>query len=279
VLNVLIPAFSSVDLLRVQLTAIRKFIPRANVWVCVDTNYSGFGLKRKRMKSVADNLADHVIPFPQVLHWNRRILFPNSKQIISRSPSLRHADVLQYSYQIISRDKGAQILILDEDLLPFKPWRLPANATDSKPIFIVPQSRSGGDLTYVYPWPGFFYADLARTNFNELISWDAPVLSDVRLDSGGSMHSWITKNLDGISVVKSNHSGQWSLETVHHKFPQEIVEFLEKDKLENGFQYSELYADTFIHLRGRSNWQRNNRKQHNQRIRNFCQSIEKITSG
>lgn len=189
---------------------------------------------------------------------------------------MRHADVLQFSFEKMKGDHDFELMILDEDLLPFRLW-------DPKKVFgagtigcYVAQERSNQTSTFTYPWPGFFYVDMAKSKKNELISWDTFASDEVRLDTGGAMIHWLEINMGQMIRVETLNSNHWSVNDTEIEFPESISRFLELDRLPSGNNFAEIYAESFIHLRGSSNWFKQDPKLHTERLDSFCQSFDAL---
>ena len=275
-LKILIPAFSSPLLLETQLQAVKAYLPTAEIWVVIDTKPGILSATRRRMIESAQQHTPYVVEFPEKLHLYRRRIHPHSKRLMSRSPSMRHADVLQYCFNKMNLNHNFELLILDEDLIPFKPWTPQGLLGGGKFGLYVPQTRFAGGLSLVYPWPGLFYADLSQTSQNEKISWDIFQLGDMTLDSGGNMNEWISVNSTGFTPIIGLHSNQWSVRNVLVDLPESIRVFLDLDVLPSGNNFAELYSESFIHLRGSSNWFRHDPKAHSSRLQSFCLSIQEL---
>ena len=276
VLKILIPAFSSPLLLETQLRAIKAYLPAAEIWVVIDTKPGIFDATREKMYDSAIKFTPFVLEFPELRHFFRRRLHPASRRQFSRSPSMRHADVLQYCFNEMNTAYDFELLVLDEDMIPFKPWSPQLLLGRDFFGLCVPQSRVSSGVSYEYPWPGLFYADLSRTTQNNLISWDTFHVGDIILDSGGNMKDWFAENSGGFVQIISHHSDHWSIRSVDIDIPPPIRAFLNLDVLSSGNNFSELYSDSFIHLRGSSNWFKHDAKSHFNRLKSFCLSFDEL---
>ena len=276
VLKILIPAFSSPLLLETQLRAVKAYLPAAEIWVAIDTKPGIFNDNRNKMLDSAKKFTPFVVAFPELQHFSRKRIHPNSRLLFSRSPSTRHADVLQYCFNEMSAALDFELLVLDEDMIPFKPWS-PSTLLGADYFGLcVPQSRAASGASYVYPWPGLFYVNLSKSSRNDLISWDTFHVGDLILDSGGSMKDWYAENLNGFVPIVGYHSDHWSVQSIDVSLPPSIRAFLESDILPSGNNFSELYSDSFIHLRGSSNWFKHDAGTHSSRLKTFCLRFEEL---
>ena len=282
-INVLICAFSSADLLALQIKAIRKFLPKSEVTVVIDQHYfplysgnSGYKLRRNMIKT-SRKLADNTIPFNQLHHLYRRRLFPSSSTSNSRNPSLRHADCLQQGTQHIMTKNQNPILILDEDMIPFTRI-LPEDLVGAKEkILFLSQERTVDKVKIKYPWPGLFFFDPRFTVENIRISWDAERVNGVNLDSGGGMHYWLQQNSKLAKEVVGLSSSSWDYQDYLDIFPRDLYSFFELDKeLGSGKQFCEFYLLKFLHMRAASNWIGHDPEFANRRLKLFVDSINKL---
>jgi len=276
VLKILIPAFSSPALLEIQLRAIKAYLPAAEIWVVIDSKHQLSGAFRRKMRNKALEYTEHVIPFPLFYHFMRRRIFPKSKILQSRNPSMRHADVLQFSFEKMNDGNDFELMILDEDLLPFRFWDPKVEFGEGIIGCYVAQERSNLGSTFTYPWPGFFYVDMSKSKNNELISWDTYASDAVRLDTGGAMLNWLEINMDRMMRVKTLNSNHWSVQEVSIEFPNSIRDFLELDRIPSGKNFAEIYGESFIHLRGASNWFKQDSSVHAERLNKFCNSFDAL---
>ena len=282
-INVLICAFSSAELLTLQIKAVRKFLPKSEVTVVIDQHYfplhsgkSGYGLRRD-MINTSRNLADNTIPFNQLHHMYRKKLFPNSSTLKSRNPSLRHADCLQHGTLYIMRKNQNPILILDEDMIPLTKI-LPEDLLETeKKILFLPQERNDDKFKVKYPWPGLFFFDPKFTEENNRISWDAEKVYGINLDSGGGMHYWLQQNSKLAKEIVGLSSSCWDYQDYLDIFTVDLYSFFELDKeLGNGKQFCELYMLKFLHMRAASNWLGHDSEFANRRLKLFIDSINKL---
>jgi hypothetical protein len=109
---------------------------------------------------------------------------------------MRHADVLQFAFQKMNAGGDFQLMILDEDLVPFRSWDPKLEIGEKMIGFYVGQERSNNGSIFTYPWPGFFYVDMSLSRSNELVSWDTFVNNEIRLDTGGAMLNWLNVKND-----------------------------------------------------------------------------------
>jgi hypothetical protein len=276
VLKILIPAFSSPALLDIQLRAIKAYLPAAEIWVVIDSKHHLSGSFRRKMRTKALEYTEHVILFPPIYHFMRRRIFPSSEIGQSRNPSMRHADVLQFAFEKMNAGGDFQLMILDEDLVPFRSWDPKLEFGQQMIGCYVGQERSNNDSMFTYPWPGFFYVDMSLSRSNELVSWDTFVNNEIRLDTGGAMLNWLDVNKDRMIQIETLNSNHWSVQETDIDFPKPIRAFLEVDSLPTGKNFAEIYAGSFIHLRGASNWFKQDSKLHQERLNYFCHSFDAL---
>lgn len=189
---------------------------------------------------------------------------------------MRHADVLQFAFEKMNAGGDYQLMILDEDLVPFRAWDPKVEFGEQIIGCYVAQERLNNGSPIIYPWPGLFYADLSLSKSNELVSWDIFVDAEVRLDTGGAMLNWLEANKDRMIQVETLNSNHWSVQEAKIDLPGPIRSFLEADSRPNGKNFAEIYAGSFIHLRGASNWFKQDSKLHGERLNYFCHSFDEL---
>lgn len=256
--HLLIAVAGSPELLDVQLRAIRTFMPHdLHITVIDDSRQRRHasndhaGDVTGRLHAVATHSGARYLRFPQWLHFARWRLYPGRTRRWSPNASPRTADALQFGLHGLP-DDVTRLAILDSDMIPIRRIELDATLADSA-VWILPQERTGPRGPIVYPWPGIFFCDLARTAPISRMNWDCTEADGVALDTGGAMRSWLGSQ--PFTEVTGLHSGRWRWRTDAPSLPTALHAFLDIDAEQNGgTQYCELFLDSLLHMRAGSNW-------------------------
>lgn len=137
---------------------------------------------RADITDVCKELDVPCIEFPEELHVNRTILFPNAFYKIANNPNSRCSDVSQYAVYHSIQDKFEGLCILmDSDMFLVKPVSFIEYIGDND-LFFVPQERPGIDE---YPWNGFVGWWPTRTPGIRELNFDYGSIKNTPTDCGG----------------------------------------------------------------------------------------------
>lgn len=277
-IQVLIAVAGAPNLLDAQLGAISKFFPADSTVTVVDdsrkrrhpSNDFTSGMARD-LENVARSYGAQYLRMPQYLHLWRTRQFPKTKRPISRSASIRTADTVQFGLKHL--DPMLPLVMLDSDMVPIKPFN-PESHFSLASTWYLPQSRIVNGEDVVYPWPGIFFYDGTGSQNLSTMNWDCDVIDGVALDTGGAMNIWLSKTSAKTVKITGLHSGNWQWKSDAHDLPECLHPFLEFDAQSNqGNQFSELFLDSFLHMRAGSNWNGQATKDYERRRELFAHSI------
>lgn len=274
------------SLLEAQLSAIAKFFPvYAKVLVIDDSrrrrHYSNNQERNssKRLREVAKANGAQYLRMPQYQHFIRKRLYPNpnpSPKFVSY-PSLRHADSLQYGISFLGPNIQ-QLMLLDSDMIPIAEF-VPEIYFAEAPVWFLPQERSGPNGKIVYPWPGLFFADLAKADGTEFMNWDYAVIDGVHTDTGGSMRPWMEANAHQAKPITALTRGKWKWEKDTSSIPSCFEQFLIFDANQNnGMQFCEIFSGTFLHFAAGSNYDSAKYDSYQERMRLFIDGIKSLVN-
>ncbi len=228
-IRVLTTALTSADLLRAQAYACQKWLGEHQLTVVNDAEnkptFTNLWVAEmpKQIRQVSKEVGAEHIRFPQRLHQRRHMVFPNEPRYLRRleTANTRCADAVQYGITHLLKQSGEPILVLDADIAPIKQidCRL---LLKQKPIWGIGQNR--GPIHYLWNGLLLFHPDKAKRM--ELFNVDCGCPGGTPVDVGGMLYLWLAANNGNIGYFARDTGGDW-----------------------------ELYADTFLHLRGGGNWE------------------------
>ena len=279
--SILIAVAGSPNLLRQQLKAIRHYSQSpVRIIVLDDSRRRPHYSNQRRLNTPASirevtlELGADYHRVPQRRHVYRRRYFPSTTRAWGAGPSLRTADTLNYGMQLIESHPQDYLAILDSDMVPIRPFDVVDVLSDSKICFL-PQTRSNGTQEYIYPWPGIFFANLKTISKTSHLNWDCANIGGVALDTGGGLQDWMADQSQVCRKITGLHSNSWKWAEDTPDINDNLRNFLDIDsRLNNGFQFAELFDNKFLHLRAGSNWDPKIRGLHDYRLNSFINFVE-----
>lgn len=250
------------DLLDMQIRAVRRFVsPEARVVVVDDSRSWPHSSNGQRfsvswaVKRVCRAQDATYLRMPFLKHLRRRTLFPQTAFPRDlHSPSARNAASVQYGLLEAQRLGFGELLVLDSDMLPFRQFRKVSDLDPWK-VRYVAQERASAHRVFSYAWIGFFYAVMEACDQTQPLWWDIDSVDGVRLDTGGASRHWLALNSGKAIAVRVLSSGHWQASEAPCEIPPALMSFLDHDRdPATGMQYCEIVDDSFLHLRGGSNW-------------------------
>lgn len=221
-----------------------------------------YGASIEDFRNVAKAWGIQLVAIPRSIHTFRYKIFPATKQTITlKDAALKCADSVQFMLNNVSWSNYRALLFLDADMFPIGDiLEIPVN--QQSPLSAVRQTRKyiNKDFELEYAWNGLFWLN---GNHDEIKSINFDVLWEnvIKTDAGGQTSSSIKNILrNGKKVVWINHlsSETWTLKDLQFKskIHPTIINWLELDYRNdtNGYQFSEMYAESFLHYRGGGNW-------------------------
>lgn len=160
-----------------------------------DRNITNFfdDTTRADISSVCKELDISCIEFPEALHTNRTILFPNVFFPTGNNPNSRCSDVCQYALVHSIKDNFDGLCVLmDSDMFLVKPTSFVEYMGENE-IFFVPQERPNVDE---YPWNGFVGWWPLRTQGIQELNFDYGTVNGTPTDCGGFSWSYLKKYPD-----------------------------------------------------------------------------------
>jgi hypothetical protein len=217
-------------------------------------------LREKAIK-VAGERANKVYQVPEVLHKNRGIQFPGTREKSKNNANTRAADTLQYAWNQEISKSDQPVLILDNDMFPIGDFSVTEKLGNAPVAGIFSQSPSR-DLSRVIPWiwSGLLFLNVPKMKNKQLWSFNCGKIDGIPVDVSGQTYYWLeSMKLLGIEPVWLSHfpSLTWTLPDSKTSIDPGLISFLNQDDRNRGGKlYCELYDETFLHFRAGSNWKK-----------------------
>lgn len=251
---------SRTDLIEIQFKSIKHFVQgECEYYVFNDakpngdlTNFNNKNI-RSEINKICSDLKIPCIEVPQEHHKNRRMLFPDTKEISNDHPCTRAAISFQYMYNYFANTKDIMFVLLDADM--FFIDYIDFNIYSSKDILFVPQAKH----IYEYMWIGVVIINNNNVTHLDKICWDCGKVNDTPVDTGGQSYHWLHKYNKDLCIKLIDHHIKTNIDTnIHTEYPAIIVDLCNKIvefKKCNNINLEFLLSNKILHLRSSgSNW-------------------------
>jgi hypothetical protein len=163
-----------------------------------------------------------------------------NRQGLYTSANVAHAYALCWAWEnYVAKEKGA-VGIIDSDVFLVEPIKL-TDALVPHVMRNIPDGKPHVDgRTFMYMWPTFFLADMARLKEPLTLNWWCGRIEGVPVDVGGQTYHYFQAHPElDVAPIKRSYSGQ----------PLDYDEFYLNDA-------------TILHYRSGSNWNHKSREYH-----------------
>jgi hypothetical protein len=277
VLRVLVTALTDPNLLRVQARALQEFLPPHRLIVVNDayeeehfSNVWTPGMPDRIKKAARDSWAVHY-RLPQQYHYQRTKIFADPQdRPESPNANTRCADAIQYGVNKLLKQSLAPILILDADMVPYKPFDV-AERLREKPLWGVEQCR---DHSVSYLWNGLLLIDPKRVNRLDLFNLDCGTVNGEPVDVGGQLHWFLLHNRENLGSFGHFYSAEHWAE-MQDGLPPKLAAFMQwsLDNRSKEWSVPETYCETFAHLRAGGNWEVRHEHEASERMERFLEAV------
>lgn len=239
------------------------------------------GSLRDKAIDFAHSYADKVYVIPDFIHKNRRILYPKTKEKRAKNANTRASDTLQYAWETEISHSKSQVLLLDSDMFPFRPFSLSKHFHEKNQVAsraVINRSFSRKRNEHVdWLWSGLLFLDPPKLPMKEHWSFDCGKVNGVPVDVSGQTGLWLQRLSHPESIVeKIEHlaSLNWSSENQVANLSESLYSFIENDDRNlDGKFFCEIYDQTFVHYRAGSNWRGEEREIVQTRNHNFAEAL------
>lgn len=188
------------------------------------------------------------IRFPQEYHKNRKILFPNTKEISTDHPSARTSCTVQYCINhFIENYNNGYLMIIDADMFFIDTFDI-ISFMNNKNVAGIKQKMG-------YLWNGICIFNSNELKLNEL-NFDCGYVLDQPVDSGGQTYYFMEKYKDIIKyqpITCSHYTFEDSFENETNNIKEILLEYtkIREDKSANK---EIILNNTILHIRSGGNW-------------------------
>lgn len=275
-LRVLVTALTDPNLLRVQARALQEFLPPHRLVVVNDAyeaeHFSNHWDSRiaVEIRIAAIDVGATYLRFPQRHHFNRSRVFPGAEFYDNPNANTRCADAIQYGVNKLLKQSLAPILILDADMVPYKPFDVAARLKE-KPLWGVEQDRPN-DVRYL--WNGLLLIDPKRVNRLDLFNLDCGTVNGEPVDVGGQLHWFLRENEGKLGSFGHFYSAEHWAE-MQDDLPPKLAAFMQwsLDNRTKEVSVPETYAGCLAHLRAGGNWEVRQVDEASERMERFLEAV------
>jgi hypothetical protein len=200
---------------------------------------------------------------------------PNDHHKRQTSAVIRCSDSNNFMLNNYHKLGSSKFLVLDSDMFLIK--EIQTSIYDDYMCAIVPQTR--GKIKYF--WNGLYYFDFNKIPNRDIMKWDYLIKGSDVTDVGGHMYNWLNTLSDNEKTKVHNISHLCSLRWSKEHFPKglhtALFDFCSNDvKNEHGKYYSELYDDTYLHLRSGGRWTIDSKNKYDFRTKLLTKKIHEL---
>ncbi len=233
---------------------------------------------RKKSIKIAEQVCDSFLVVPEGVHLRRTIQFPWTTEPKGKNANTRAADTLQFAWNQLIKESSSPVLILDNDMFPIRDFSVLEILGDDVMAGIYSTSPSkDGSILIPWIWSGLLFINPHSMPSKELWSFDCGKVNKIPVDVAGQTYTWLHHVAStGIHPNWLTHlsSLTWNMQDTGTPIARGLVNFMENDdRNRNGNFYCELYAETFIHFRAGSNWNKEKAEVVTNRNNNFLSAI------
>ncbi len=164
-------------------------------------------------------------------------------------PSIRNANVVQYSLNEYGFDYPGIVVLLDSDMFLIKEFSIEQYMAEHQ-IAGLPQSKSHANNHVEYIWIGLAFLDMQHLPDKQTLNFNCGRIDDIPVDAGGHTYHYI-KNHPQIAVQRMN------LAYLPNESEYNQACWFARKLFDKGYREARaefLLNSTFFHYRGGSNW-------------------------
>ncbi len=206
-------------------------------------------------------------------------------------PNIRHANVVQYSMDVLGFNHDGPVLVLDSDMFLVRPLSVVAELQD----YHIAACMRGTEPNIDYLWPGFMIFAMDRLPNKRTLNFNCGRVNGASVDSGGHTHYYLKNNAQLKLKKVEEHFGGYELFCPDRHMPMNAIDKVvpvaqQLEKLKKlGFNEKEikflqkkpdtiefLCKNSFFHYRAATNYDNQSVSYDKQKmalIREFFQDI------
>lgn len=142
-------------------------------------------------KEIMNTCSQHKVTYkriPQEIH--SRPYLPREPSDPLNRPNIRHANIVQYSMDILGFDHNGPVLILDSDMFLVRPLSIIKELQD----FDIVSATRGADNGVGYLWPGFMIFSMDKLPNKKTLNFNCGKANGASVDSGGHTYYYLKNN-------------------------------------------------------------------------------------
>lgn len=186
--------------------------------------------------------------------------------------SVRAANVIQYSLDILGFKNNDIVVTIDSDLFLVKPFSI-RNFMNGFQLAGILQPRN---INYL--WNGIVFMDMKNLPEKETLNFNCGKIKGALTDTGGYLYYYLSQHPNlAIKYLNQWHTNDFSESTdtlKSHGFTDKLLKFIELKIPSAVF----IHDCTFLHYQNGSNWNNNSVEYHKDKFKKLEQFIEHIIS-
>ena len=251
-------AFNRPDFIEIQQKTFKKFFKDPYTFIVFNDGRDP--VLRNKIQETCEKLDINCIDIPQAIH-DKPYLYRRKGEDYN-IPSVRTANAVQYSLDILGFEHNGNVMIIDSDMFLIKKFSIFDFLKDYD-FAGVPQVR--GIRNYV--WNGLLFFNMKTIPNKFDMNFNCGIVEDQCTDTGGYMYYYLKNNpLIRIRYFSASYLNDFNQEyfessLVDEKFKKSFMDFIKQapDKIEFFLDY------TFLHYRSGGNW--NNQSENYHRLK------------
>jgi len=143
------------------------------------------------------------IRIPQQIH--ARPYLPRVAGDPLNRPNIRHANCVQYSFDVLGFDHDGIVFVIDSDMFLIRPLSIVEHMRGKDIVAVI----QGSSNNVWYLWPGMMLLDMHKLPDKRSLNFNCGVANGASVDSGGWSYYYLSKHSE-LTVVNLSSSTKWS---------------------------------------------------------------------
>lgn len=278
--------YNSPEFIELQYKTFKKFIEDDYEYVVFnDANNEGMA---KQIKAMCDKHAITCVRVPQEIHT--RPYLPRQPGDPLQRPNIRHANCVQYSFDILGFNFDGIVIVIDCDMLLIRSLNFEEYMSDKNIAAYI--KGADNNVSYLCPVLSIFKMNSLPEPYS--LNFNCGVTDGASVDSGGWTHFYLKKYRNQLHIVDVNYLPSYDLWLGNHDINRpvdhsvsEIIKITHYKEL--GFNNKEikfllqkpdtfeLFLDKkFIHYHGITNYTHQSAEYHNRKLLLFKNFVDDL---